>query len=226
LDIYEQLWRDAAAAFERGEQKLDAHLPGKAGDTRRGVTLVLRPSASVLDAVTEFIGRLETICPGQYFYQRQEMHVTVLSIISGTELWRREMERFAQCRHIIGEVLGSQRTFKVKFRGVTAARDSVMIQGFPMDDGLAAIRKALRKAFADAGFGDMLDRRYKVSAAHISFMRFCKAGADMKRLLTFLKESREIEFGESHVGNLELILSDWYASANTVKVLENYQLAG
>jgi 2'-5' RNA ligase len=224
LEIYEKLWQDAAAAFERGEPKLDAHLPDKARDTRRGVTLVFRPSATALDEVEKFIGRLEAVCPGQYFYRREEMHVTVLSIITMTELWREEMERFEQCRHIINEVLDGQRSFKIKFRGITASPDSVMIQGFPLDDGLATIRDALREAFARAGFGDMLDRRYKVTAAHISIMRFCETGADTKRLLAFLKENREIEFGECEVGSLELIWGDWYASAETIEVLEKYSL--
>lgn len=225
MEIYEQLWQDAVAAFERGEQKTDVHLPDKARDSRRGVTLVFRPSAAVLDVVVDFIGRLEAVCPGQYFYQREEMHVTVLSIITMTESWRAEMDRFEKCRHIIRDVLNGQRTFKVRFSGVTASPDSVMIQGFPKDDGLAAIRDTLRGTFTRAGFGDMLDRRYKVTAAHISIMRFCKAGADMKRLLAFLKESREVDFGECNVDRLELIFSDWYASADTVKVMEEYRLA-
>lgn len=224
LEIYEQLWQDAAAAFERGEAKINDYLPDKDTDPRRGVTLVFRPSAAVLDRVVKFLGRLEAVCPGQYFYRREEMHVTVISVITMTVLWREEMERFEQCRHMIGEVLNGQRPFKVDFRGVTAARDGVMIQGFPMDDGLAAIREALREAFARAGFGDMLDRRYKVTAAHISAMRFCRPGADMKQLLAFLNESRELDFGVCDVDRLELIWGDWYASTETVKVLEEYRL--
>jgi 2'-5' RNA ligase len=224
LEIYEQLWQDAAAAFERGEPKMNDYLPDKTKDPRRGVTLVFRPSEAVLDGVVEFLGRLEAVCPGQYFYRREEMHVTVISVISGTALWREEMERFEQCRHIIGDVLKGQNAFKVNFRGVTASPDSVMIQGFPMDDELAAIREALREAFVHGGFGDMLDRRYRATTAHISGMRFCRARADTKRLLAFLKESRELDFGVCDVDRLELIWSDWFASAETVKVLENYRL--
>lgn len=224
LEIYEKLWQDAATAFERGEQKIDVHLPDKARDSRRGVTLVFRPPVAVRDAAADFISRLEVVCPRQYFYRREELHVTVLSIITMTELWREEMERFEKCRHIIGDVLNGQRSFKVKFQGVTASRDSVMIQGFPIGGGLAAIREALRGAFSRSGFGDMLDRRYKVTAAHISMMRFCRADANMKRLLAILKENRQMALGEYEIENLELIWSDWYASANTVKLLEEYRL--
>jgi 2'-5' RNA ligase len=224
LEIYEQLWSDAAAAFERGEPKIDDCLSDKTKDLRRGVTLVCRPAAKVRDAVADYIGRLAAICPGQYFYRPEEMHVTVLSIITMTELWRAEMERFEACRPMIKEALAAQRSFKMKFRGMTAARDSVMVQGFPADDGLATIRDALREAFARAGFSEMLDRRYKVSAAHITIMRFYKPCPEIKRLLAFLKTSRELDFGECEIGSIELIWGDWYASADKVKVLEEYRL--
>lgn len=224
LEIYEKLWSDAISAFERGQPKLDPHLPDKANDLRRGVTLVFRPAASVRDAVADFIGKLGDISPRQYFYRPEELHVTVLSIFSGTELWRQELERFEQCRPIIGGVLKTQRPFKIRFQGVTASPDSILIQGFPSDDGLATIRNALRDAFAREGFADMLDRRYKMIAAHITAMRFCGPCPDMKPLLTLLKQSRQTDFGECEVDRLELILGDWYASAEKLKTLEEYWL--
>jgi 2'-5' RNA ligase len=224
VEIYEKLWDEAVAAFERGEVKIDPRLSDKAKDLRRGVTLVLRPSAAVREAVASFIGRLREICPEQYFYRAEEMHVTVLSIISGTELWQREMERLGECQRIIGDALKRGRTFQIKFRGVTATADSVMVQGFPVDDGLNTVRDSIREAFGSTGLGDMLDRRYRVIGAHMTIMRFKKACADLKGLLAFLKDSREINFGVCDVKSMELILSDWYASAETVRMLEEYRL--
>lgn len=224
LEIYEKLWNDAVSAFERGEQKIDPHLPHKSTDRRRGVTLIFRPSAAVQDPVAGFGGKLAETCPGQYYYQPEELHVTVLSIITMTELWELEMERFQMCRPIIGEALRAQRPFKIRFQGVTASLDSVLIQGFPLSDGLATIRTALREAFTRAGFGDMLDRRYKVTAAHISLMRFSRPCPEMKRLLAFLKENRETSFGECEIDKLQLILGDWYASADKLQTLEEYRL--
>ncbi len=223
FEIYDKLWSDAALAFERSEHSIDSHVSDKTNDLRRGVTLVLRPAEPARSAVADYIGQLREICPEQYFYQPEELHVTVLSIITMTQLWQQEMERFEACRPIIRDVLGRQRSFKIRFQGVTASRDSVLIQGFPMDNGLAAIRDALREAFGRAGFGDMIDRRYKVTAAHMSIMRFSRQCLEMKRLFAFLKESREAELGQCEISSLELILGDWYASADRVKTLEEYQ---
>jgi 2'-5' RNA ligase len=222
LEIYEQLWQEAVAALERGEPRVDPYLTDKAKDLRRGVTLVIRPSAGVQKAVAEYIGRLAEVCPGQHFYRPEELHVTVLSIISGTELWRREIGRVAACQRVLGDVLKNQRPFKIKFQGITAARDSVAVQGFPLSDGLLTIRNAIREAFAQNGLGDMLDRRYKVTGAHMTIMRFQKPCSDSERLLAFLKETREIDFGECEVKSLELNWADWYASAETTRVLEEY----
>lgn len=223
MEIYEKLWNEAVAAFERGEVRIDPRLSDKAKDLRRGVTLVLRPSAAVREAVASFIGRLREICPEQYFYRPEEVHVTVLSIISGTELWQREIERMGECQRIIGNALKRGRAFQIKFQGVTATADSVMVQGFPVDDGLNVIRDSIRKAFGRAGLSDMLDRRYRVIGAHMTIMRFKNACGDLKGLLAFLKDNREINFGVCDVKSMELILSDWYASAETVRMLEEYE---
>ncbi|HTR41222.1 MAG TPA: 2'-5' RNA ligase family protein [Pseudomonadales bacterium] len=222
--IYEKLWSDALHAFEQGQPQVDPHLSNKANDSRRGVTLVIRPSQSVRDAVAAFIDRLAAVCPGQYYYRPEELHLTVLSAFSGTEHWQQEMERIPACRQVISDVLKTHRPFKIKLHSVTASPGAILIQGFPADNTLATIRNELRDAFAQNGLGDMLDRRYKITGAHMTIMRFHKADGDLHPLIAFLKENRETAFGECEIHNLQLIFNDWYASAETVQVLEEYQL--
>jgi 2'-5' RNA ligase len=222
--IYQRLWNEAVTAFERGEHQVDPHLSDKTNDKRRGVTLICRPLPFVRDAVADYASHLAKVCPGQYFYRPEELHITVLSIISGTELWEHEMPRFEACRPIIGEVLGRCRPFKIHFRGVTASPDSVLIQGFPAD-GLAAIRDELRVAFIRGGFEDMPDRRYKAATAHMTAMRFSKRCPDLKPLLSLLKASREMDFGESEISTIQLILGDWFGSADRVQTLQEYRLS-
>jgi 2'-5' RNA ligase len=223
--IYQRLWSEAVAAFEKGEHKIDPHLSDKANDRRRGVTLICRPSPSVRGAAANYIGRIAEACPGQHFYRPEELHITVLSIISGTELWEREMPRLDACRPVIGEVLGRCRPFKIHFRGVTASPDSVLVQGFPIGDGLAVIRYELRAAFARHGLGDMPDRRYKAATAHMTAMRFSKHCPDLKPLQSLLNASREVDFGESEISTIRLILGDWYGSADRVRTIEEYRLS-
>ena len=226
LEIYETLWREAVAAFARGEPHLDPHLADKSKDLRRGVTLIARPSPLVQERVKEFLDRLAAVGPEQYFYRPEALHVTVMSIISGTLAWRKEIGRLAACRRVISEVLSRQRAFRIQFRGITASAGSVMIRGFPDGDGLGKIREELREGFARQGLGDLLDRRYKISTAHITVMRFRAPGMDWSRLGPVLERGREMDFGETTVDRLQLIWGDWYASAETVRVLQEYRLLG
>jgi 2'-5' RNA ligase len=224
LQIYQQLWTEAMGAFERGSPQIDPNVSGKENDLRRGVTLAFRPSPSVQVKVKNLLGRLAGVAPGQYFYRTEELHVTVLSIISGTELWRREIRQLAACRAVINDALLRQPSFKIHFQGVTASPGTVMIQGFPAGNALERVRDELRRAFTRNGLGDRLDRRYKITTAHMTIMRFGRPDADWKQLAALLAENRDTDFGEMEVNRLQLIWGDWYASANVARILQEYPL--
>lgn len=224
-EVYDKLWSDALPAFHQGRPQIDPLLLDKTKDRRRGVTLLLRPSISVQRRTKAFLDDLAALYPSQYFYPLEDLHVTVLSIVAGSELWRREMRQLAACREIIRRVLNQRRPFKIRFHGVTASPGCVMIQGFPASDELTRIREELRAALGQAGLGGMLDRRFKVKAAHMTVIRFQDASADWQRLPSVLTENRQTDFGETEVNRLQLIWGDWYASGATMRTLEEYPLA-
>lgn len=206
------------------QPELDLHLPDKSRDLRRGLSLALRPCQPVLAAVNGFQHQLAEAGPDQYFYRPAELHVTVLAIIPGSESWRDRFPHLAAYQSILRTVLSRHRPFTIAFRGVTASRGGVMIQGFPQDDTLAGIRNDLRQALRQNQLGDQLDARYKINTAHMTVMRFCNANLDGKRLLALLQANRTTDFGVMTVANLELVLCDWYASADTASILEEYEL--
>ncbi len=222
--MYEQLWAEALAAFARGHIQLDSHLSDKTADLRRGISIALRPTPAVLAQIKPFTDQLAAICPGQYFYRPEELHITVISFISGTVHWRSEMRHLAAYRTIARDVLRRQRPLTIQFRGVTASPAAVMIQGFVKHDALNQLRSDLREAFVKNGFPTTLDRRYKITTAHITVMRFQKPGADLKTLVPFLKAHRETDFGGMTATRLQLVWGDWYASHNIVRTLEKYHL--
>ena len=222
--IYDQLWSKTSVALESGGLRVDPLLRGKPGDPRRGATLVARPNASVQKRVGAFLREAAAICPGQHFYQPAELHMTVLSVISSSESWREEIHQLPVVRTVLDKVLKKHRAFSLKFRGVTVSPEAVLVQGFPQDDNLARLRDELRSALRERGVGENLDRRYKITAAHLTVMRFSHPKADWKRLLNFLETHRETDFGETRFRSLQLIWNDWCASVDTVRVLREYQL--
>jgi len=99
-----------------------------------------------------------------------------------------------------------------------------MVQGFPADDGLGRIRNQLREELRRSPLGEDLDRRYRIQVAHLTVMRFCRPDTDWQRLKRLLETNRTTAFGESRVKRLQLVLSDWYASAARAQLLEEYDL--
>src|SRR5689334_2992018 len=102
---YEQLWRKTGVLLKSGRIQIDPRLRDKAGDSRRGLTLVARPDAGVQRRVGKFLREAAAICPGQHFYGLSELHVTVMAIIPGSELWRDEIRRLPACQAVLGQVL-------------------------------------------------------------------------------------------------------------------------
>ena len=70
----------------------------------------------------------------------------------------------------------------------------------------------------------MVDQRYKISGAHMTIMRFREPHADLKSLVSFLKQNRQTPFGECATSNLQFYLADWYSSTDTVQMLQEYSL--
>lgn len=223
-NIYEKLWREAAAAFDRGAPRLDPFLNSRAEDPRRGVTLIARPDGEVRGRIENFLREIESAAPDQYFYQPAQVHLTVLSVIPGSGSWRESARRLPDYLAVLDGVLKNRRAFSVAFRGVTASPEAVMVQGFPGDPALAELRGEMRAALSRQNLGDNLDRRYKMVTAHLTVARFATPLADWQPLKALLGAHRNTDFGEMRAGSLQLIEGDWYAFPDSVRTLREYPL--
>jgi len=222
--IYDRLWHAAIYRFGRGEPQTDPHLADGVGDGRRGVTLALRPEPAVQMAVNRFLRQLAMSAPDQYFYRPDELHVTVLAVIPGSAAWREKIRDLAAIQAVIGKTFQRRRPFVISFRGITASPDAVMIQGFPKSEALAEIRDELREVLRKNHLGGDTDRRYKINTAHITVMRFRTVRADWKAFVDLLKANRQTDFGDTRVRKLQLLWGDWYASAQSVRTIQEYPL--
>jgi len=224
-EIYDRLWSEASLALERGQPDIDPFLSDRKNDLRRSVALAFRPGPAVQSRVEAFLREAAKAAPDQHIYRLDELHVTVLAVIPGSASWQKHLPELPAMRVSIADVLRTRTAFSVAFRGVTASKGGIMIQGFPADDTLAQMRDDLRTAFKQHNFTVDIDRRYKIADAHTTVMRFKRPRSDWSRLLDLLRDNRTTDFGEMRVNMLELILGDWYASAGSVQILEKYPLA-
>jgi 2'-5' RNA ligase len=221
---YDEIWEQAEAAFAADAVSLDGHLLDKAQDRRRGATLLIRPSAAVAGSIAEVLAELAANEPEQYYYQPQELHVTVLSLFTGTEHPEPFFAELPRYRAAIDGVLGATPHFNIRFDGLTASPAAVLVQGFPEDRTLHDLRDGLRTAIHAIGLGQNLDRRYRISTAHMTAVRFCRPLRNAPGLASLLRSRRRCEFGVSTAAAIELVQNDWYMSHDRVVPLHTYAL--
>jgi 2'-5' RNA ligase len=230
---YDQLWQRAAAAFAAQTLSVDPHLAAKDQDRRRGATLLIRPASAVAQRIASVLDELRLIEPRQYFYRPDELHVTLLSLFTGTENPQPYLAQLDTYRRAIDPVLAAASAFPIDFCGFTASPAALMVQGFPAAaaagqasvDPLNALRDALRAAIDAVGLGANLDRRYRISTCHMTAMRFAQEPTDIRRLAGKVESLRKYEFGQSPAAEVHLVENDWYMSHDRVRILHTYRLA-
>lgn len=223
---YDAIWMDAQAAFAAGAPALDAQLLDKTGDRRRSATLLIRPGPAIAARVAQTLDELRRLEPGQYYYRPDELHVTVLSLWTGTEEPEPFFAQLATYRQAIDAALRGAPAFSVCFNGLTASPAAVLVQGFPSGPQLNDLRDRLRAAISAVGLGHTLDRRYRISAAHMTALRFCRPLHDLPRLVQTLDTLRRCDFGRSDVAEVHLVENDWYMSHDRTRLLQTYPLDG
>jgi 2'-5' RNA ligase len=221
---YDALWSASAPDVRLGRIALDAFAFAKADDARRGVTLLARPSRAVARAVDEFLSELRSIEPAQYYQPIDDLHVTVLSLFTATVDHAPYLARLGDYQAAVDEALGDARPFDVEFRGVTLAPAAVMARGFPLDNTLERLRARLRDALTARGLGAALDQRYRLETAHATIVRFTAPLGSPARFVATLDAARERAFGTFTVGELELVIGDWYQSSERAEPVATYTL--
>ena len=135
-NTYDKLWQSAVAAFHSGEIQLDQQLVDRQNDQRRGFSLIIRPDRHVATRIFQFFGEIQALEPEQYYYQPQELHLTILSLFSATEHHEQHIPNIPVYASIFRSLFTTIRPFQIHFRGITASKGAVMVQGFPENDAI------------------------------------------------------------------------------------------
>ena len=222
---YAALRRAALPRLAQGTAELDTLLDSP-HDTRRGLTVLARPPAAIAAATEELLADFRGIEPAQYYYPAADMHLTIMSLISahaGFSLASIEPTAYARA---VGEALHGLPPFGIRYAGLTAVAGGVLVQGFPLDEGLEHLRAALRAHFRHAGLAHSIDQRYCLATAHSTVIRFRCPLAHPARLVAALARYQEQFIGTFEVATVELVLSDWYQRAQHTQRLATYALEG
>ncbi len=220
---YNALWNSASAKFKAGDFEADPAIDDE-DDRRFGITLLARPSDSVKEAVASMLHELQDIEPELYVYPLSDMHITVMSIISCYDGFALSEIRVGAYEALLTGILEHMPSFEITFNGITASPASIMVQGFPTDGTLHTIRDRIRERFKSSLLQQSIDRRYAISTAHSTVVRFPKQPQRRQELLQKLSTYRSFMFGAFEVRALELVYNDWYQRHDRVIRLKEFKL--
>lgn len=221
--LYDELWENTLVHIRSKGFDHDPWIDSPV-DNRFGITLLIRPSEEVNDAVQHFLSSVKAIEPDHYFYPNPDIHVTVMPIIScyeGFELGQINPEDYID---LLKGCLKELSSFPLEFRGVTASPSCIMVKGYPLDDTLEEIRNRLRQAFKDSPLEQSLDKRYPLQTAHATVIRFKQPVKKQEAVLAQLEAFRDFYFGKFEVSELELVFNDWYQREEKVQKLFSFGL--
>lgn len=220
---YNSLYKDSIQRIISDEYSMD-NLIDSPFDTRRGVTLLIRPNQEIKSNIENFLTDLRQIEPEQYYQPITDLHITVLSIISCYEGFELDNICIHDYVEVLQESLKSASNFEINFRGVTASPSAIMIQGFLSDNTLNIIRDNLRVGFKKSGLQQSIDSRYSIQTAHMTVVRFRKPFAHKTAFLKMIENYREFDFGTILVDAVELVYNDWYQREKIVKTIHRFEL--
>jgi 2'-5' RNA ligase len=225
-ETYARLWSEAVEHFQDSQVGIDPYLHDKDKDRRLGLSVIGRPDPAVSKQFVAFLNQAKLVAPEQYFYQDSEFHLTVLSLFTATEAFQSHWHRLDAYRSAVDRALINGQAFTVHYRGITASKNAVMIQGFVQGGQLAHLRAKLRQALRAAGLGEGLDQRYAIETAHATVLRFTSQPGNLAKLLELLRQNRTTDFGKTTYQELQLVKNDWYMSREKVEILARYPLSG
>ena len=193
-------------------------------DNRFGITLLIRPTIQIKNNIQYFLDELRAIDSEQYYYPNSDIHITVMSIIScynGFDLATVSVPDYVE---IVEKSLVEINNIEINFKGITVSPSAIMIQGFVSNNFLDDLRNNLRKNFKNSGLEESIDRRYSISTAHSTVVRFRKKIKNKEKLIEILEKYRDFNFGKFTVEKYDLVFNDWYQREQFVQQLHEFKV--
>ncbi|CAH7179337.1 conserved hypothetical protein [Vibrio chagasii] len=212
-EIYDKMWQRFKVASETDQYELDAHLLDLPNDTRRGITALAylkQGNSALLDEIMRFQEAVHILEPDQYYHPREELHLTILSIISCVANFEITQVNAQSYIEVFNKVVGSIAPIEIEYKGISASENCIILQGFTVGNGLEQFRNKLREALVEEGLRVTFDSRYKQVTAHSSLIRFKSPINNAQRLFNLCEQYRNHTFGRITLNDFELVFNNWY----------------
>ncbi|RZF62234.1 mutarotase [Sphingobacterium corticibacterium] len=221
--LYNNLYTRSIDDIRNGNNKIDRLIDDK-NDKRRGLTVLIRPNDNIQGAIARFQQELMVIDKDQYYQPLPDMHVTVLSIISCYDGFNLEQIETSKYIRLFKQSARNIMDIGLHFQGISASPEAVIIQGFPLSEGLERFRDQLRENFKASALQQTIDARYRLTTAHITAVRFREYIRTPQKFAERLENYRDVDFGSFKPKEVELVYNDWYQKRHIVKTLHKISI--
>ena len=113
------------------------------------LVVLIRIPSDAAEKINRCIDDLKGIEPNLYYYPAEDFHITVMDVLKGEE-GRRIPPNINEYIRCIEECSKDISPFKVKFDGLTASDNAIMVRGY-YDDQLMVFRQNLRDMLKQRG---------------------------------------------------------------------------
>jgi len=220
------MWAVFCSKLEKGQCEMDLNI-GNKDDTRRGVTALAyleSNNKSVVNEIEHFLKQVQQIEPEQYYHPTNELHLTILSIITCIAGFKLTDINTTEYVKVFNQVFNGIDSIEIEFKGITASSSCVVIQGFPVDSSLNILRDRLRKNFKASGLRSSIDSRYKITTAHVSVIRFYTPIKDIDNVKVLFQKYRNYNFGTVKLTKIEFVFNNWYQNLSITEKIANYSI--
>lgn len=225
--IYDDMWQRFESALKHNEYELDPYLSDLENDTRRGITALAylnQGNRSTINEIIRFQKEVRELEPEQYYHPSNELHLTILSVISCLPEFALTEIDVNSYIDVFRSTLKNAGKIEIRYQGVSASPNCIVIQGFPTSDTLERLRNELRTQLIEAGVRVTFDSRYKLVTAHSSVIRFKAPLNNAQQLLALCQRYRNHDFGRVVLEDFELVFNNWYQNLDVTMSLAKYRV--
>ncbi len=217
-EIYNQMHIQGLESIKNQNEVLDENLNSN-NDTRRGIALLIRPSEKVSRSIQNKVKELRNIDENLFLYGPKCLHITLYSYINQTKDFKYENEQKELYKKLSKEVLSKFKKFKITCKGLMFTKNTILVKGYP-EETMNEIRNNIRETLYKNNINHT--EKYKNDICHLSLARFKEKIANREKLIQFVNENYNYDFGSFDISEVELICHDWYDTKRDI--FEKYKL--
>lgn len=205
-EIYKRKHIVGLECIKNQNEILDENL-NNSNDTRRGISLLIRPSEKVSKSIQSKVKELMNIDTNLYLYSPECLHITLYSFIHQTKDYIYDGKQKELYKRLSKEILSNYKQFKINCKGLMFTEKTILVKGFP-EETMNEIRNNIRETLYKNNI--IHTEKYKDDICHMSLARFKNRIINREKLIQFVNDNYNYDFGTFDVSEVELICHDWY----------------